>query len=324
MMIRIDPWPAEYESAFQIEEHEPDSEGKVYTEVENIEWSAVEPKPGPRPEPLHFVDGVRRVETRIILDDETGRIIRGLFGSFAVGCVRVEQNTAAFQEIRVGRRIVVGTGAPLEDQVIADANSVKIGNTELTFEPVAASDNKPAAAVECLQNSMREAEARLAEELSRDSACVFADGPLTYFAGINQPAVGVIKRLVEAYLPSPQFDLVRRLRTGRRTPLFMITKGQYDRYSWYLRVGEPRAVDHDVAGVLRLEVRTGLGLQRAIELADLSSTCLPNFTAESFRDPRSPQNLMPVGSLENELRHRLGDSLTIRRAIETRLFQVSQ
>ena len=47
-----------------------------------------------RPALIHFVDGVRRVEARIIVDDNSGRIIRGLFGSAAVGAVRVEQNQA--------------------------------------------------------------------------------------------------------------------------------------------------------------------------------------------------------------------------------------
>jgi hypothetical protein len=320
--LRLDPWPAEYESSFQIDEFEPESEGKVETDVEGIGWRALEPQPRARPEPIHFVDGVRRVEARIILDDESGRIIRGLFGSIGVGTVRVER-LATFQEIRIQRCMVVGAGVSPEAETIKQAQFLKIGNAELIFESVAVPDNTPAAAVAGLQNCMRDAEARLAEELSTESACVFADGPLTYFSGIKQPAVGVIKRLVEPYLPAPQFELVRQLRTGQRTPLFVITKAKYDRYSWYLRVGMPRAMDHDVAGVLRLEVRSGIGLERAVEIADLSASCLPSFAGDSFRDPRSPQNLLPIGSLENELRHRLGDSLAIRRAIEVKLFRMS-
>jgi uncharacterized protein len=321
--LRLDPWPAEYESSFQVDEFEPESEGKVETDVEGIGWRLVEPQRRVRPEPLHFVDGVRRVEARIILDDESGRVIRGLFGSVGVGTVRIEESLATFQEIRIRRCIVVGAGVPLDDKVIAEARSLKIGNADLVFEPVAVPENTPAAAVAGLQNCMRDAEARLAEELSTESACVFADGPLTYFSGIKQPAVGVIKRLIEPYLPVSQFELVRQLRTGQRTPLFVITKAKYDRYSWYLRVGMPRAMDHDVAGVLRLEVRSGIGLERAVEIADLSASCLPGFAGDSFRDPRSPQNLLPIGSLENELRHRLGDSLAIRRAIEVKLFGMS-
>jgi hypothetical protein len=170
---------------------------------------------------------------------------------------------------------------------------------------------------------MRTEEASLGETLASKADCVFADGPLTYYSGVMQTTVGVIKRLVEPYLSASQFELVRRLQTGQRTPLFVITQGKYDRYSWYLRVAKPRIMDHDVAGVLRLEVRSGAGLEKAKQLADLSAACIPSFAGEAFRDPRSPQNLLPTGALENELRHRLGDPLTIRRAIEARLFEMS-
>jgi hypothetical protein len=95
--LRLDPWPAEYGSSFEIDEFEPESAGKVETDVEGIGWSAVEPRPRARPAPIHFVDGVRRVEARIILDDESGRVIRGLFGSAGVGTVRVGQSLAAFR-----------------------------------------------------------------------------------------------------------------------------------------------------------------------------------------------------------------------------------
>lgn len=322
--LRLDPWPAEYESSFQIDEFEPDSAGKVETDVEGIEWSAVEPQERERPEVIHFVDGVRRVEARIILDDESGRIIRGLFGSAGVGTVRVEKSVATFQELRVQRCLVVGAGVSPDDSAIADARMLTVGNAELSFEPVPVPENTPAAAVEGLQYVMRNAEARLAEELASESGCVFADGPLHYFTDINQPVVGVIKRLVEPYLPATHFDLVRQLRIGQRTPLFAITKGQHARYSWYLRVGTPRAMDHDVAGVLRLEVRSGIGLERAVALADLSASCIPGFAGDSFRDPRSPQNLLPIGSLENELRHRLGDAFAIRRAIEVKLYGMAR
>ena len=322
--LRIDPWPAEYESSFLVDEFEQESAGTVETDVEGIGWQAVEPELGERPDLIHFVDGVRRVEARIIVDDGSGRIIRGLYGSVGVGSVRVERGAASFESIRVNRYMVIGAGGPVDDNLITEASSLKIGNAELIFEPFAVAESTPLATMAGLQNLMRTAEAGLAEELARASGCVFADGPLTYFAGIKQPAVGMIKRLIEPYLPASHFNLVRQLLTGQRTPLFAITKAKYDRYSWYLRVGTPRVMDHDVTGIMRLEVRSGVGLARAVELADMSAECLPSFAGPSFRDPRSPQNLLSIGVLENELRHRLGDALSIRRAIETKLFNLSE
>ena len=78
--------------------------------MEGVAWQAIEPPKQERPGVLYFIDGVRRVEARVILDDGSGRIIRGLFGSAAVGAVRVESKMASFEEIRVKRLIVAGTG----------------------------------------------------------------------------------------------------------------------------------------------------------------------------------------------------------------------
>jgi hypothetical protein len=315
--LRLDPWPAEYESSFQIEEFEQEAGAKIDTTVEGIGWEPVEAREFVRPAQIFFVDGVRRIEARVIVDDDSGQIIRGLFGSIAFGAVRVEQSVATFQELRVKRFLIFGNG------LSADAETLRIGNTDLVFEPCSVPESGPIAPLSGLQNLMRTEEAALAETLAKESACVFADGPLTYFSGVKQTAVGIIKRLIEPYLSEAHFKLVRLLRTGQRTPLFVITKGKYDRYSWYLRVGNPRLMDHDVAGVLRLEVRSGIGLAGAIELANVSAGCIPAFVGEWFRDPRSPQNLLPIGSLEQELRHRLGDALAIRRAIEMKLFSTS-
>jgi hypothetical protein len=315
--LSLDPWPSEYESAFQVEGFEEEA-AHIDTNVEGVGWHAVDGRSEGRVGAICFIDGVRRVEARVIIDDHSGRIIRGLFGSAAVGAVRVEGNASSFAEVRVKRVLVGGTG------VLPEPELLKVGNSHLLFEPLSVADSTPQGPLAGLQNLMRTEEASLGEALASKADCVFADGPLTYFSGVMQITVGVIKRLVEPYLSAQQFELVRRLQIGQRTPLFVITQGKYDRYSWYLRVGKPRIMDHDVAGVLRLEVRSGAGLEKARELADLSAACIPSFAGESFRDPRSPQNLLPIGALENELRHRLGDPLTIRRAIELRLFEMSQ
>ena len=43
---------------------------------------------------------------------------------------------------------------------------------------------------------------------------------------------------------------------------------------------------------------------------------LPRFASRPEHDPRAPQNLLPVGALETQLRHELGDARYIRRLIE--------
>lgn len=57
----------------------------------------------------------------------------------------------------------------------------------------------------------------------------------------------------------------------------------------------------------------GVPRARAIEVADLTAAVLPPYAPAAYRDPRAPQNLMPVGQLERELRRRLGDPDLLRR-----------
>ena len=73
------------------------------------------------------------------------------------------------------------------------------------------------------------------------------------------------------------------------------------------------------AGVIRLEVGAAVGLESARHLAGMSAAVLPRFASMAMRDARAPQNLVPVGALEEELRRRMGDPLLIRRAIEKRI-----
>jgi len=42
---------------------------------------------------------------------------------------------------------------------------------------------------------------------------------------------------------------------------------------------------------------------------------LPPLASVPHKDPRAPQNLVPIGGLERELRHRLGDQHVLYRAL---------
>ena len=52
-----------------------------------------------------------------------------------------------------------------------------------------------------------------------------------------------------------------------------------------------------------------------IRLADLTTRLLPPLASSPHKDPRAPQNLVPIGGLERELRHRLGDQQLLYRAL---------
>ncbi len=288
--LRLDPWAAEYDGAIQIPEGGDEPSVRVDVAVESRSWAPVRPAPAALPRRAFFVDGVRRIEQRLLIDDDR-RTVFGLFASFGVGAVEVGSAARVGHE-RVGRLLVAGGGLALEPFEIA------IGRRALVFLPETVADNTPAAPVQGLQNAMRRSETGLAERLAPEADVVFLDGPLQ----------------VRPYLDAGPAALLPRLDVGERTPLFLIQPAREPRYSWYLRIGAPRAVDSSLAGLLRLETSASLDLAAVRALADTSARYLPRFASDPVRDPRAPQNLHPVGALEARLRHRLGDSLLIRRA----------
>jgi len=56
------------------------------------------------------------------------------------------------------------------------------------------------------------------------------------------------------------------------------------------------------------------------EIANISAWLLPLFASTTFQDKRSPQNLLPIGSLENTLRRLLGPYKIIRNKIREVLY----
>ena len=74
---------------------------------------------------------------------------------------------------------------------------------------------------------------------------------------------------------------------------------------------------HGWDGVVRLEVPADRPVADTAALADRLSATLPRFASTPHKDPRAPQNLVPIGGLERELRHRLGDAPLLLRALRT-------
>jgi len=60
------------------------------------------------------------------------------------------------------------------------------------------------------------------------------------------------------------------------------------------------------SGIVRLECSADLPRAEVVRLADLTARLLPPLASVPHKDPRAPQNLVPIGGLERELRHRLG------------------
>lgn len=256
-----------------------------------------------------FVDGVRRVELRVIADED-GRRAPGLFGSWAVGSVRCD-GRAAFAEHEVGRSVVLAGGFR------ADAIEVPAARDMLRYEPASEPAADPDAPLFGLQKRMQQAESRLAARIAgRGEGLVLVDGRLGFLDPTASPVVGVVKRFVRAYLDAAHDALLARLAPGERTPLFgLVYEGQpLERYAWYARLVPSRAAWHDHAGLVRCEVRAGVGVDEARSLADRVTAMLPAFAGRPS-DPRYPQNLVPVSGLEGRLQHRMGHRGLIRRAL---------
>jgi hypothetical protein len=308
MQLKADPWRPDHGVGAEVSFDGEMTHAVVDPTIETADWShAVDPAPCP-PRPLVFVDGVMRTEMRVMAVDGDVRAW-GLLGSFAAGGVLCDGTAAFVAEDRpIGRSLLMGGRMEAYDL------EVSFGNSKLTFEHKAVTDETPTGLRRGLQRLMLEAEQRLAGELA-GSAVVLADGPLNISTDPRAEVVGVVKRMVSAYLEGPQAALLPKLRPGERTPLFALGNHAVDRYAWYQRLLPQDASWHELAGLVRCEVRMELGPSRAAHIADEIACHLPRFAGRPGVDPRAPQNLTPVGALESRLKHRMGSSLYIGRAL---------
>lgn len=307
--IRLDPWEPDYDAAIQLtveDEAQPD----VDLQVESAVWSVIDPLTPTLPKHVHFVDGVRRIEHRILVESDD-RTSFGLLGSFAVGATRIDGKASIVSPL-VRRVAVVGGGVQLDAMTFG----VQASTATVSFDALAVAENTPEAPLLGLQNVMREAEAALAASLGGDDCLTFLDGPLSFFTAHRLPVVGFVKRLLRSYLPPDKAILLRTLPVGQRTPIFLIKETRHQRYSWYSRIGYGRPIDSQLTGIVRLETLSSLNMQEVQRLANLSASLLPRYASALGHDPRAPQNLYPIAGLERYLRRLLGDTLVVRRAIE--------
>jgi len=259
--------------------------------------------------PVWFVDGVRRVEQRLIATDGDRRG-HALFGTFAAGTVRTD-GKAAFGRAVVRRALVLGSRLERDDV------RLRAGSSELVYRAVTDPGSEPDDPLHRLQKEMQASESQVAIDAAAEGGeLVLADGRWTSQQPTASPVVGVVKRWSRAYLVPEQEALVARLDAGERTPMFGLAKPDepLGRFAWYARICAVRPEWHDHAGVVRCEVRVGIGLQDARALADRVTALLPRFAGRTS-DPRYPQNLAPVGALETFLQHRMGHRGIIRRAL---------
>jgi hypothetical protein len=312
--VRIDPWAVDYGGETPAE-FQPDAEDAPELDL-NVErdaatWAPVTPPVASSTQPLSFVDGVRRMEARLVVT-RNGRTVHGALGAYGVGVVECRGARATFAEERLGRVAIFGAGE-IPPAALALAPS-------LTYLPRSVAEDDADAPLRGLHGEMRTAEGELARAHAAAGRIVIADGPLNVGESSRGHVVGFVKRLFKLYLPPEQLPVLRLLPLGTRTPVFVIVStGRFSRYSWFLRIGPRLAIESDFTGLVRLEASQSVGREEALRLADLTSALLPRFVPSRTRDPRAPQNLVPIGALEQHLRRGLGDARLIHRRLATRL-----
>lgn len=312
--MRIDPWAVEYgsETPLEFAGDEESADLDLAVEVDPSRWAPIPAPAGmARPE-MAIVDGVRRMEARLVVSRE-GRTLHGALGAYGVGVVHCRDGRASFGREDLGRLLIFGSGqAPPYPVAVSPG---------LIYQPLSVAEEDPDAPLRGLHSEMRRAEERLARALADDrQVLVVADGPLNISEQTPGRVVGFVKRLFKLYLDAEHLPVLRALPCGTRTPVFLIkSAGRFARYSWFMRIGNRLAVESDTTGLVRLEVAEGLGLEEATRLAALTTAIIPAFVPSRSRDPRAPQNLVPIGALESHLRHSLGDARLIHRRLATLL-----
>lgn len=267
-------------------------------ELPTSQWTPISATGEPASGDVLFIDGVRRIDAQVwITDAADGTTRPGIAVSYAAGSVR--SNGRAVLETAVVRRGLFARGG-----------EASLRTRHANYPPRAVPDDDPAALSIAVQKRMGELEIEIAAT-AEPAELIVIDGPLTGRQNIPG-AVGYVKTHHVAYLDAQGQAVVASLGAGQRTPIFL-TETRHARWSWYLRL--PGPAGHPWAGIVRCEVSADLSIEEARARADLTTATLPRFASKEHRDPRAPQNLVPIGELERTLRRRLGDPTLLYRGL---------
>jgi hypothetical protein len=305
----VDPWDPGYGIAFGDEMDggaiaESSAELNLDLEVPADRWRPVDPDPAPPlPTLVLFLDGVRRIDARVWVHGGNPQPGSGIAASYAAGIVACD-GAARIADVSVERGLF--TAAPEATGLVTRSARYP---ARLAAGPGA--DQLSLA----LQQRLTDAEVQLAlafraRHLVGDDLLV-VDGPLRGRTHLDR-TVGYVKTHHASYLPAEQAAVVAALRPGQRTPAFTMGTS-WRRHSWYLQL--PGTAGAPWSGVVRLECSADLSPAAVTWLADLTARVLPPLASVPHKDPRAPQNLVPIGGLERELRRRLGDQQLLYRSL---------
>jgi hypothetical protein len=330
MRFSVDGWDPSYGASLELEGQLEESTARIDADVEVPagRWRPVDPDmDGPLPDALLFVDGVRRVEAQLWIDEavqpgeagQSGEPTAALCASYAAGVVCCCADGAHLVTAKLRRGLF--SVAPHASDIRTRAGEYRAHHVRVKRASAPVMTTLSAA----LQGKLAEVEAIAATEARGDTAhtatpagahatsgdLLIVDGPLRGRQHLPR-VLGYIKSHHATYLPPELNALVRALAPGQRTPAFHMGTS-WDRHSWYLRL--PGPAGSPWAGVVRVECPADLPVAEVTRLAGLSQRCLGRFASAAYKDTRAPQNLYPIAGLERELRRRLGDPRLLYRAL---------
>jgi hypothetical protein len=304
LRIAVDGWDPAMGSSTTALEKMALSPGPVDVDVEVTEdtWAPRTPPVAPVDGRVRFVDGVRRIEGTLWVTPPGERTRQALAASIGAGTVCCDGPAATVEACEV-QRLLVGPAALLPTLTTSAGD----------FVPRAVADDDADTLRAGVQERLRRLERRLLDAAA-DSALLVVDGPLDGSVAVDH-AVGYVKTHHVAYLEDTVAQTVADLAAGQRTPLFLATSS-WTRFSWYLRLPYGTG-GHPWSGVVRCEASGDLPVADVIALADRVTATLPRFASQPHKDRRAPQNLYPIGGLERQLTHRLGDAQHVLRALRS-------
>lgn len=305
-ILKLDPRPPSYDSVAEASVEPREARWEVVDDVETGDWRPIPAPPVTASPAIAFVDGVQRLERRVSAEQDGAWPLPGILASYAAGAM-CPGREPSLRHARVERRVILTKGARPSTVRLAAHNG------DLAYLPA----HTPGGDLDALYselNSLRWAlEREVVHQLIVDGEeLIVADGRIPEMK--QGPVMGLIKTLHDLYLTKPEhIACLMALGRGERTPVFVIERDQRRYYTWFLGLAAPGPHDLALSGIARVEVGDHHARGEAIRFAGLTAALLPGYASTPMRDSRAPQNLLPVGQLERELRHRLGDEMLLHR-----------
>jgi len=311
-LLKLDPRPTAYDSVAAATRDDEESTSMLDANFELSDWRGIAPAlPEGEPAPsLAFVDGVQQYDARFSAEGD-GWPIPGVLATYAAGAMCPGAGEP-LRHVIVQRAAILAKGARPSPIDIRTSRTPPLAPHRYHPEPAAGDDP---AALETKLNQLRaDVEATIARRLLDERfGLVIVDGRLPQHAA---GAVGLIKT-PQRVPPTADahIDVLRNLRAGERSPIFIRARSARRYYSWFICLATPGPHDLALSGLALIEMDDSLSRTEVTRAADITAAVLPRYAPAPHRDPRAPQNLLPVGQLERELRRRMGQREYVARLI---------